>query len=110
MLHEVEATPCRIEVEGTGVSFSCRSDETVLGAMHAQGRGVIPIGCRGGGCGICKVEVVEGTYVTGKMSRAKVSEAEQARGIVLACRLSPQSDLRLRLAAGEIGVPWRKKS
>jgi hypothetical protein len=38
------------------------------------------------------------------MSRAHVSEADERAGIVLACRLIPESDLALRLAGGGEGV------
>jgi ferredoxin len=64
--------------------------------MHALGRKDIPVGCRGGGCGVCKIEVVSGRYVTGKMSRAQVSPDDEARGIVLACQVRPRSDLVVR--------------
>ncbi len=62
-------------------------------AMERIGADDIGIGCRGGGCGFCKVKVVSGDYRTGKMSIAKVSAAEQARGYALACRLYPLGDL-----------------
>jgi ferredoxin len=64
--------------------------------MHALGRRDIPVGCRGGGCGVCKIEVVSGTYVIGKMSRVHVSLEDEARGIVLACQVRPRSDLVVR--------------
>jgi ferredoxin len=85
-----------VRIAGTSASFPCREDVPVLVAMRALGRSHIPVGCRGGGCGVCKIEVVSGTYVTGKMSRAQVSPEEEARGIVLACQIRPRSDLVVR--------------
>jgi ferredoxin len=89
--HEVHIANC-------GESYPCREDQTLLAGMEALGRKGIPIGCRGGGCGICKVHVRSGEYRAGKMSRACVSEEEQARRIALACRIYPRSDVVLEAA------------
>jgi ferredoxin len=78
--------------------FACRDDQTVLEAMSGAGRAHIRIGCRGGGCGICRVRVLAGRFRTGVMSRAQVSEEQQAQGYALACRLYPLDDLTLQLA------------
>jgi ferredoxin len=98
------AGPYTVTVEDSGEAFACPDGERVLIAMEKQGFKPIPVGCRGGGCGACRVFVAEGTYRTRKMSRAQVSEAEEAEGFVLACRLIPESDLTLRLAGKAPGV------
>lgn len=77
--------------------FPCSEDEKVLIAMERLGRDDIFVGCRGGGCGICKVKVVSGAYRTGKMSRLQVSEDEEAAGFALACRLYPLDNLQIEL-------------
>lgn len=87
----------RIEVEGIGGAFACTADATVLKAMAACGGRGIPLGCRGGGCGVCKVQVISGRYCAAKMSRACVSAAEERQGTVLACRITPLTDLSLRV-------------
>ncbi|MFD1691906.1 2Fe-2S iron-sulfur cluster-binding protein [Azotobacter chroococcum] len=51
--------------------------------------GCIPVGCRGGGCGVCKVRVVSGRFDFGAMSCRHVSADERGRGLALACRLFP---------------------
>lgn len=81
-------------------SFGCREGETLLGAAIRSGRQIIRVGCRAGGCGMCKVQVLGGQYATGKMSRAHVSEAEEREGYVLACRTIPSS--ALEFTAGQI--------
>lgn len=86
-----------IEILDTGSSFSCRSSESVLMAMARQGKKGIPVGCRSGGCGACKIHVEKGEYDVGIMSRAHVSENEESEGFVLACRCNPQSDLTIRI-------------
>lgn len=93
--HEPQAAPFWIDLHDTGDRYTCRSDQTVLAAMEALGRRGIPVGCRGGGCGICKVRVTHGDYQAQKMSLGVVAADEQAAGVVLACRVRPTSDLKL---------------
>lgn len=81
-----------------GPSFFCPDGQRLLIAMEEAGRRDIFVGCRGGGCGVCKVKVVSGNYGTGKMSRLKVSEDEESAGYALACRLYPLEDLVIELA------------
>ncbi|SKA75368.1 2Fe-2S iron-sulfur cluster binding domain-containing protein [Thiothrix eikelboomii] len=82
-----------IHIPETGASFNCKPQEMLLVAMMRLGKKGIPVGCRSGGCGVCKVQVQQGKYATGKMSRAHISEQEEQAGFVLACRCQPQSDL-----------------
>jgi len=78
-----------------GQSFRCSDQESLLSGMEALGKKGIPVGCRNGGCGICKVAVLEGSYVSRVMSREHVSEGDEAAGRVLACRVRPSSDVHL---------------
>ena len=78
-----------------GAEFDCGQDERVLIAMERCGADDIGVGCRGGGCGICRIRVVNGDYKTGKMSRLRITDEDEAAGLVLACRLYPRSDLIL---------------
>jgi ferredoxin len=72
----------------------CGGDEYVLNAMLRHRAGPIAHGCCGGGCGVCRMRIVSGEWLAAKkMSRAHVSEAEQARGVVLICCVQPRSDL-----------------
>jgi ferredoxin len=87
-----------IYVEDKDTRFHCAAEQRLLHAMQAQGLGSIPVGCKGGGCGVCRVQIIQGDYETRKMSRNQVSETEEGLGIVLSCRVIPKSDLRLRLA------------
>jgi ferredoxin len=92
-----------VRLDNTGETFACRDDQNVLLGMEALGRRGIPVGCRGGGCGVCKVRVSAGSYETGRMSRACVSAEEEADGVVLACKLFPRSDLSLEMI-GRMGA------
>nr|WP_028601083.1 2Fe-2S iron-sulfur cluster-binding protein [Ottowia thiooxydans] len=79
----------------TGESYRCAGYRSVLEGMEALGRKGIPVGCRNGGCGVCKVQVIEGQYTRRVMSREHVSAAEEAAGRALSCRIKPTSDLRI---------------
>ena len=90
-------SPHLIRVEATEVGFECDADEPVLAAMAKIGKKGIPKGCFGGGCGICRIKVTKGTHVPGKMSRAHVTEQEEAEGFALACKCFPRSDLTVEV-------------
>ena len=81
----------------TGERYRCRSDQTVLAGMETLGRRGIPVGCRQGGCGVCKVEVLSGQFTARPMSQDHVSHEDAQAGRVLACRIYPGSDLNIRV-------------
>ena len=84
-----------VQIESLGESYPNSSEQTLLAGMERLGRRGIPVGCRGGGCGVCKVHITAGEYRCKKMSRAHVTAEEEAQGIVLACRCQPLSDIEL---------------
>ncbi|WP_085318262.1 2Fe-2S iron-sulfur cluster-binding protein [Derxia lacustris] len=87
----------RITIANTGESYDCRSDETLLLALARVGKRGIPLGCRGGGCGICKVEVVSGDYSTCAMSASQVDSAERQQRRALACCVFPAGALVVKV-------------
>lgn len=84
-------------IEETGESFRCSPNESLLVGMERLGKKGIPVGCRGGGCGVCKVEITGGTYAKRVMSREYVSVEDEAADRVLACRVRPTSDITLKV-------------
>lgn len=85
----------QITIEDTGDVFPCAETKHLLAGMIQLGKKGIPVGCRSGGCGVCKVKVLSGDYTSKKMSRDHVTEDEEHQGVVLACRVFPQTDLKL---------------
>ena len=81
-----------------GESFACAENEKVLSAMERAHLQTIQVGCRGGGCGACRVEVLEGDVEALRMSKTHVDADEAAQGFALACRILPKSDLVIRVA------------
>lgn len=86
----------RIVVSEQDRSFECHAGQSVLSAMQQSGQRCLPVGCRGGGCGVCRVQVLAGDYECGTMSCAQIADDDRLRGVVLACQLYPRSDLELR--------------
>ncbi|HJV80219.1 MULTISPECIES: 2Fe-2S iron-sulfur cluster binding domain-containing protein [Oxalobacteraceae] len=86
-----------ITIEDTGETFRCSDRQSLLVGMEALGKKGIPVGCRGGGCGVCKIEVTAGDYRKRAMSREHVSEEDEAEGRLLACRVTPVSDVTLKV-------------
>ena len=82
-----------INIVDLNENYRCTEKQSVLAGMESLGRKGIPIGCRGGGCGVCKIHISRGDYMNKKMSRAQVTEQEEKEGYALACRCYPQGDL-----------------
>jgi len=75
--------------------FACSADSDLLSALQRTGLRAIPVGCRRGGCGVCRVRILNGEVVRKKMSRAKVSVADEKQNYALACCIFPRSDLTI---------------
>lgn len=87
--------PYQVDIANTEERYACADTATLLAGMEALARRGIPVGCRGGGCGVCKVRIEAGHVRTDKMSQCHISAADEAAGYVLTCRAYPCSDLRL---------------
>jgi 3-phenylpropionate/trans-cinnamate dioxygenase ferredoxin reductase subunit len=95
-------------VAQTGESYSCGTDESLLRGMLRLGRKGIPVGCVNGGCGVCKVRIVEGSVKPlGPVSRAHVSADEEGAGMTLACRVAPTCAVTLEVA-GKLQKPFSR--
>ncbi|WP_349343489.1 2Fe-2S iron-sulfur cluster-binding protein [Marinobacter sp. MMG032] len=79
----------------TGDCFACQEGQSVLKAIEQRGLKCVPVGCRGGGCGFCKIRVLEGHFECGKMSKRYAPPEAVEKGEVLACRIYPRTDLMI---------------
>lgn len=90
-----------VAVEGHDVELECRPDETIMGSLSRHGF-TYRIGCRRGGCGFCKVDLLAGEVEYNKVvSPAVLSETEREEGVCLSCRAVPVTDVVIRLSAGD---------
>lgn len=100
-------TTHRVTVQDTGECFPCAPDENLLRGMLRLGRRGIPVGCVNGGCGVCKVRILQGDVQRlGPISRAHVSVEEEAAGLTLACRVAPVTALIVAVE-GRMSKPFR---
>lgn len=79
----------------SGRSFVCTEDISILEGMRRVGAAGLRVGCRRGGCGVCKARVVSGDVDLEVMSRAHVTAEEEADGWVLTCRAHARSEVVL---------------
>lgn len=97
-----------VTVAQTNETYLCATKESLLQGMLRLGRKGIPAGCVNGGCGVCKVRILEGeTTPLGPVSRAHVTAEEEAQGCTLACRVAPATAVRLEVA-GKMKKPFSK--
>ena len=75
-----------------------RPNETVADAAYRVGIN-IPLDCRDGACGTCRVFVEAGSFDAGDYLEDALTDDEAAEGYGLACQMKPHSDLVLRIAA-----------
>lgn len=83
----------QIHVVNRDQHFMCSENQTLLMGMANRNVEAINIGCRGGGCGVCKIRILSGAFEAKRMSKAHISEGEQRQGFMLACRVFPRTDL-----------------
>jgi ferredoxin len=84
---------CRIRLADHSVEVPGSTSWSVLEAFERSGGGSVRIGCRNGGCGVCRVRVLDGKVRAEKMSSRHVNADERAAGYALACRIYPEGDL-----------------
>ena len=99
-MENIDEKKFAITIVDSGERYLCGSTQSLLKAMLSVGREGIPSGCHGGGCGVCKIQIVSGQIHTEPMSRAHVTEQEQKKGMALACRSYPLSDVELKAVGG----------
>jgi CDP-4-dehydro-6-deoxyglucose reductase len=84
-----------------GVRVSAADGETVLAALGRAGLRY-RIGCRRGGCGICKVQLVGGEVRYERpIAESVLSDDEKVNGICLSCRAVPITNVLIELQEGD---------
>jgi ferredoxin len=82
-----------LRARGQQFEYSCAETETPLQAARKEFI-PIPTGCQRGGCGMCKVKVLDGEYDQELIrSHDALSDEELEDGFALACCMHAKSDL-----------------
>lgn len=88
---------CEVTVENTGETYVCPPETPLLDAALAAGLRM-PHNCRGGACGTCKAQLLEGTVDHGWAMTFAITDEEKAAGYCLCCQSKPRSPrIRLRM-------------
>jgi ferredoxin len=84
-----------------GIRIFAAPGETVLAALGRAGLRY-RIGCRRGGCGICKLQLVAGEVRYERpIAESVLSEDEKVEGICLSCRAVPITNVLVELQEGD---------
>lgn len=84
-----------LKARGQQFEYSCAETETPLQAARKEFI-PIPTGCQRGGCGMCKVKVLDGEYEQELVrSHDALSDEELENGFALACCMHAKSDLTI---------------
>ena len=98
-----------VTLNAVGDAILCGPEESVLAAILRSGARVV-FGCRGGGCGTCKMRLVSGQVEHGRCSAAVLPDEEKQNGWFLSCQARALGDLTVELtAANRYRAPtaWR---
>jgi CDP-4-dehydro-6-deoxyglucose reductase len=84
-----------------GVHVEARDEETLLRALARAGLRY-RVGCKRGGCGICKVQLKVGEVRYERpIAESVLSDDERVEGICLSCRAVPITDIVIELQEGD---------
>jgi ferredoxin len=88
-----------LKVRNQQFEYNCAPDQTPLRAARNEFI-PFPTGCQRGGCGMCKMKVLEGEYEQElERSHEALSDEELANGFALACCMTVKSNLDIISAA-----------
>lgn len=86
-----------LTIHPTGEVIYLEPGETVLEGLFRAGF-AYTVGCRRGGCAICKVDVLSGEFSYNRpVADTVVSAEERTDGTCLSCRAVPVSDLTIEM-------------
>lgn len=78
------------------------SGETVLSGLYKAGYSYT-VGCKRGGCGICKLDVLEGDFSYNReIADTVITAEERTDGTCLSCRAVPDSDITIQMREYEV--------
>ena len=84
-----------------GVHVTADEDETLLRALAKAGLRY-RVGCKRGGCGICKVQLKLGEVSYERpIAESVLSDDERVEGICLSCRAVPITNIVIELQEGD---------
>jgi ferredoxin len=84
-----------------GMQLTASADETLLRALGRAGLRY-RVGCKRGGCGICKVQLLLGEVRYERpIATSVLSDDERVEGVCLSCRAVPLTNIVIELQEGD---------
>ncbi|WP_044415129.1 2Fe-2S iron-sulfur cluster binding domain-containing protein [Halarcobacter anaerophilus] len=75
-------------------NHTCHEDKSLMDGLNVY-ENLVPKGCHNGACGVCKIHILNGEYSKSKMNRRYISQEDEDRNIVLACKVFPKTDMEI---------------
>jgi len=90
-----------ITIQPDGVQLTATGDETLLRAMARAGLRY-RVGCKRGGCGVCKIQLLAGEVRYERpIADSVLTDDERVAGICLSCRAVPLTNVVVELQEGD---------
>ncbi len=80
-------------IQNLDLKLSVSEGQSIVDAVRQRFPRHQMVGCLGGGCGVCRVQIESGEYTTGRMSSEHITKPGIHPPILLGCRVYPQSDM-----------------
>ena len=98
---EPKAIENEITILPDGMRVTASGDETLLRALGRAGLRY-RVGCKRGGCGVCKLHLLEGEVRYERpIADSVLSDDERVEGICLSCRAVPLTNVVVELQEGD---------
>ena len=91
----------QVTIHPDGITITAAEDETLLRALGRAGLRY-RVGCKRGGCGICKLHLLAGEVRYERpVADSVLSDDERVEGICLSCRAVPLTNVVVELQEGD---------
>lgn len=91
-----------VTVHPSGEVIYLEPDETVLSGLYKAGY-AYAVGCRRGGCAVCKAECLRGRFhYNHPIADTVLTAGERADGTCLTCRAVPDGDITIEMRGEDL--------
>ncbi len=91
-----------VTIRPSGEEIWLEPEETILSGLYKAGY-AYTIGCRRGGCAICKVDCHGGTFTYNRpVADTVITDGEREDGTCLSCRAVPECDVTIELRGEDV--------
>lgn len=96
----------KVQVKSNNLSFEALPESTLLESGLAAGLN-LPHSCKGGSCGSCKCQIIEGQVEFDNYSTSTLTDEELSQNKILMCKSIALSDVTIDIPGWVNGLPIR---